>query len=300
MRLTSGEDIVGTFSRASASSLTVTVGGQSQEIPANDSTTGGPAPGRKQSHARSADWRANWRPLREQQLLSRGYFFLPTWDGAPAFVRRVGLGGRCYRRWGRSAHRLEGLATCAGVPHTAVVHRRRRARRCRRTDSRRCTGAVDTRAPVASLGALSSRVLPFETIYVRRASGDEIAGNFSRASEAVADGGSRRTHARHPGKRRATGVAARREPGSQGMLFGFLTGAAVTNIATFIQFGSAFGRGGILPATVVGGGAGLMWGALIGAFVHERPLVYRAAAPTVRVMPVLTPDRIGVMGSVQF
>jgi hypothetical protein len=78
-------------------------------------------------------------------------------------------------------------------------------------------------------------------------------------------------------------------------LFGFLTGAAAMNIA-FAGAGAEY----ILPATVVGGGAGLLGGALIGAFVHERPLVYRAAAPTVRVMPVLAPDRVGVMASVQF
>jgi hypothetical protein len=43
---------------------------------------------------------------------------------------------------------------------------------------------VDSHAPVVSLGALSARVKPFEKIYVRTASGEEIAGTFSRASDA--------------------------------------------------------------------------------------------------------------------
>jgi hypothetical protein len=76
----------------------------------------------------------------------------------------------------------------------------------------------------------------------------------------------------------------------------FLTGAAVANVV----YVGGRGAEAILPATVVGGGTGLMWGALIGAFVHERPLVYRAAAPTVRVMPVVAPGRVGVMASVHF
>ena len=48
------------------------------------------------------------------------------------------------------------------------------------------------------------------------------------------------------------------------------------------------------------GGVGLLYGALIGAFVHERPVVYRAGGPTVRVIPVLAPDRAAVMALVHF
>ena len=213
VRVTSGEDIVGTFSRASASSLTMTVGGQSREIPADDVQQVVRRHGAEPSQAWSADRRANWRPLREQQLLSRGYFFLPTRDGAPAFVRRVGLGRRCYRRWGRSAHRLESLATRAGVLHTAQRTRGKRAR-CRRhpdfgrcTDPRRCAGS----------GRLTGR-----TLVARQAVRDDLraqgerrrnCGNVLACVGGVADDGSRRADARHSGERRATGVAARREPG---------------------------------------------------------------------------------------
>jgi hypothetical protein len=156
--------------------------------------------------------------------------------------------------------------------------------------------SVDTRGPVVSLGALSSRVLPFEKIFVRTASGKEIAGNFSRASETAltmdVDGVTRAIPASDVQQVWRRGANRVRK----GMLVGFVTGAAVTSLI----FVAGLGPEAILPAMVVGGGTGLMWGALIGAFVHERPLVYRAAAPTVRVIPVLTPDRIGVMASVHF
>jgi hypothetical protein len=51
---------------------------------------------------------------------------------------------------------------------------------------------------------------------------------------------------------------------------------------------------------VAGGATGLIYGAVIGAFVHERPVVYRATVPTVGVSPVLGAGRCGVMLSVQF
>ena len=158
------------------------------------------------------------------------------------------------------------------------------------------------RAPVASLGALSSRIKPFETIYVRRVSGEEIAGTFSRVSEASltmeVDGQTRDipvSDVQQVWLRGGNRV-------KQGMLFGFLAGAAIADIAVISSSsGSDSSVGtGIFLGTVAGGAAGLIWGALIGAFVHERPLVYRAAVPTVRVTPMLTPDRIGVMASVHF
>jgi hypothetical protein len=158
------------------------------------------------------------------------------------------------------------------------------------------------RAPVASLGALSSRVKPFETIYVRKVSGEEIAGTFSRASEASltmeVDGQTRDIPVSDVQQVRLRGGNRVK----QGMLFGFLAGAAIADIAAISSSsGSDSSVGaGIFVGTAAGGGAGLIWGALIGAFVHERPLVYRAATPTARVTPVLTPDRIGVTASVHF
>lgn len=294
VRVTSGEDIVGTFSRVSAS-LTMVVDGQSREIP-EDAV--------------------------QHVVLQRGRnrLMLGLLIGAP-FGAYAGS-SNCYRvdtssyRPGTGpppscgASVLAGVAIGAGVgaligsrvwrptlvystPPVAPAARGPAAGAPTPVDA---SAPVDTRAPVAALGALSSRVLPFEKIYVRRVSGEEIVGSFSRASEASltvgVDGHTREIPAgdvQQVWRRGANRVR-------KGMLFGFLTGAAVTNII----FVGGFGPEAILPATVIGGGTGLLWGGLIGAFVHERPLVYRAPAPTVRVMPVVVPGRVGVMASVHF
>jgi hypothetical protein len=160
--------------------------------------------------------------------------------------------------------------------------------------------AIDSPTPVVSLSALSSRVKPFETIYVRKVSGEDIAGTFSRASEASLT-------MQVDGKTRDIPVSDVQQVYlrggnrvKQGMLFGFLAGATIADIAFISSSGSDSVGAAIFVGTVAGGGAGLIWGALIGAFVHERQVVYSAAAPTVRVMPVLTPDPVGVMASVQF
>ncbi len=302
VRVTSGEDIVGTFSRASEASLTVTVGGQSREIPAND----------VQQVVRR----------RGANRLRRGLLI-----GAP--IGALLGSGPCYRvdassyRPGSGSPPSCGASVLGGVAIGAGIGALIGSRVWRPTlvysttpgaPTARGRAAVDVttpvaaptrvnvRAPVASLGALSSRVKPFETIYVRKASCEEIAGTFSRASEASltmeVDGQTLDIPAsdvQQVWRRGGNRV-------KQGMLFGFLTGAAIADIAAVASSsGSDSSVGtGIFVGTVAGGGAGLMWGALIGAFVHERPLVYRAAAHTVRVTPVLTPDRIGVMASVHF
>jgi len=288
VRVTSGEALVGTFSRASASSLTVVVDGQSREIPAN---------------------------AVQQVVLRRGRnrLRLGLLIGAPIGAL-VGQSGGCYRvdsspyqsRTGPScgASVLGGAAIGAGIGaligsriwRPALVYPTPLAAPAApvRAAANAAT-PVEAGNPVISLSALSSRVLPFETIYVRKASGEEIVGSFSRASEASlaveVDGHTREIPASDVQQVRRRGA----NRVHKGMLFGFLTGAAAMNIA-FAGAGAEY----ILPATVLGGGTGLLFGALIGAFVHERPLVYRAAAPTVRVMPVLAPDRVGVMASVQF
>jgi hypothetical protein len=87
------------------------------------------------------------------------------------------------------------------------------------------------------------------------------------------------------------------------MLLGFLGGAAVgvTAMTMSGSDSSEWSRGDkVFFGTVVGGGVGLTWGALIGAFFHEHPIVYRAAGPAVGVMPVFAPGRAGVMVSVGF
>ena len=287
VRVTSGDEIVGTFSSASASSLTMVVNGQSREIPVNA----------------------------VQQVVvphGRNRLKLGLLIGAP-FGALVGQSG-CYRvdsfphesRTGPSCgvSVLSGVAIGAGIGaligsriwRPAIVYATPPvAPAASVRAAANAPTSVEAGAPVISLGALSSRLLPFETIYVRTTSGEEIAGSFSRASDASltveVDGHTQEIPAsevQQVWRRGANRV-------HKGMLWGFLTGAAAMNIV----FASA-GAGYILPATVVGGGVGLMWGALIGAFVHERPLVYPTAAPTVRVMPVLAPGRIAVMASVQF
>ena len=159
------------------------------------------------------------------------------------------------------------------------------------------TANVDPRAPVTSVGALSSRFEPQDRIYVRRTSGQEIEGRYSHASDAslsvVVDGHVREIPA-------ADIQRVSRRGGNrvkQGMLFGFLSGAAVavTAMTTSGSESSEFSLGDqVFFGTVVGGGVGLTWGAIIGAFVHEHPVVYRAAAPTVRVTPMFAPGRTGV------
>jgi hypothetical protein len=158
--------------------------------------------------------------------------------------------------------------------------------------------AVGARAPVTSLGALSSRVKPSDRIYVRRTSGEEIVGRFSRASDVSLT-------LEVAGQTRellATDVQQVRRRGGnrvkRGMLFGFLAGAAVGTAAGW----DAEVDGDRITVVVagMGGVVGLVWGAVIGAFVHERPLVYRATAPTVRVVPVFTPSRAGVTLAVRF
>lgn len=296
VRLTSGEDIVGTFLRASASSLTVTVGGQSREIPANDVQQ----VVRRHGANRVTRGLLIGGPL--GAFLGSGYCYRVD---TSSYLSGTGPPPSC------GASVLAGAAIGAGVgaligsrvwrpalvystPPSAPAATGRAA-----VDTPTSVAAptrVDVRAPVASLGALSSRVKPFETIYVRNVSGEDIAGKFSRASEASltmeVDGQTRDipvSDVQQVWLRGGNRV-------KRGMLFGFLAGAAVAIPA-------GWNAEPQIPPVVLAGSAGvvgLLCGAAIGAFIHERPLVYRAAAPTVRVTPVLTPDRIGVMASVHF
>ena len=156
--------------------------------------------------------------------------------------------------------------------------------------------------PIASLGALSSLVKPTDRIYVRKTSGEEIVGRFSHASQVSltleVEGRMRDVPAADVQQVWQRGASQAK----RGMLFGFLAGAAIADIAlTASSSESDWSTGDkIFLGTLAGGGAGLIWGGLIGAFIHERTVVYRAAGPTVRVMPLLASDRFGVMLAARF
>jgi len=158
--------------------------------------------------------------------------------------------------------------------------------------------SVSAPAPASSLGTLSSHVQPFDMIYVRKMDGEEIVGTFSRVSESsltiVIRGQAQEipTSEVQQVRRRGDNRA------KQGVLYGYLTGTAVGLIALTP---SASDKGSaVFVSFTAAGGVGLLYGALIGAFVHERPVVYRAGGPTVRVIPVLAPDRAVVMALVHF
>jgi hypothetical protein len=162
--------------------------------------------------------------------------------------------------------------------------------------------AVDAGTSAALLSALSSGFEPNDRIYVRTTSGEEVVGRFLRASEVSleleADGQTREILANDVQQVSRRGGSRVK----QGTLFGFLTGAAV-GIAAMTTSGSEsdFSSGDkIFLGTVAGGGVGLFWGAIIGAVLHERAVVYSAEAPTVHVMPVLAPGRASVVLAARF
>lgn len=157
--------------------------------------------------------------------------------------------------------------------------------------------------PITSLGALSSRVKPTDRIYVRKTSGEEIVGRFSHASQVslTLDVEGRMRDIPEADVQQVWQRGASRA--KRGMVFGFLAGAAIADIAalTASSSDSDWSTGEkIFLGTLAGGGAGLIWGGLIGAFIHERTIVYLAAAPTVRVMPLLAPDRVSVVLAARF
>jgi hypothetical protein len=162
--------------------------------------------------------------------------------------------------------------------------------------------ADDSTPAVRSLGALSSRVKPTNRIYVRKTGGEEISGRFLGASEVSLtleiEGQAREIPASQV--QRVTKRGGNRV--LKGMVFGFLAGAAVGASALAASGSdsdySVWDR--MFVGTVVGGGTGLAWGGIIGAFIHERPVVYLAPVPTVRLTPVFSPGRAGVVLRAQF
>jgi hypothetical protein len=83
----------------------------------------------------------------------------------------------------------------------------------------------------------------------------------------------------------------------KGIAFGFLAGAAVAASALAASGSDSDYSVGdrIFVGTVAGGGTGLVWGAIVGAFLHERPVVYLGPVPNVRLMPALSPRSVGVV-----
>ena len=161
----------------------------------------------------------------------------------------------------------------------------------------------DFTPPVRSLGALSSQVKPTNRIYIRKTGGEEISGRFLSASEVSLtleiEGQAREIPASEVQQVTKRGGNRVRK----GMAFGFLAGAAVgasaraasgsdssdNSVGDRIGFGILFG-----------GPTGLVWGGIIGAFFHERPVVYLAPVPTLRLTPVFSPGSAGVVLRAQF
>jgi hypothetical protein len=153
--------------------------------------------------------------------------------------------------------------------------------------------------PAESLNVLSSRVMSLETIYVQTANGQQITGRFSRASETSltmeVDGETREILAQdvqQVWRRGANRV-------KQGMLVGYLGGAAIGLVGMLTSDSSDTGTSVFLSLTAAGG-AGLIWGAVIGAFMHQHPLVYPDTGSSVRLLPIVGRGGAGVLASVRF
>ena len=285
VRVEGGEDVVGTFSHASESSLTLEVQGLSREIPA--------------STVQRVVLQRGGNGVRRGLL-----------TGAP--IGALLGSSPCYRvdTLGSNSGHSCGAAVLAGVAIGAGIGAFIGSRAWRSTlvySARPSEPAAQAqpavRAPpsnlVASLGDLPSRVQPFDKISARLSGGEKIAGRLLGASDALLT-------VEVDGRRQAIPASDVQEiqrrgenRAKRGAWVGFLAGAAIADIAVASGSGTEKGAGFVV-GTLAGGGAGLVWGALIGAFVHENTVVYRGTAPTVRVMPVLAPGRSSVTLSLQF
>jgi hypothetical protein len=279
----SGERVVGTFARATDESLFVAVGEHAREIPASSV---------------------------QQVVIQRG---------ANRLVRGLVIGAPlgaffgtspCYRVEGNSgctAGVLVGTAIGAGIGGLVGWHKWRPVL-VFPASSRLPARAAETRAPASetrgtgaqvSLGVVASRVRPFETISVHTVGTQELVGRFSAASDASLtmeiNGQLREIPAtdiqqirRHAGRR-----------AGKGALIGLIGGGGIGLITAAASDSSDWSVGGrMLFGGLVVGGAGAMWGAVIGAFVPNRPVVYQAGSPRVAIGPVLDSGRRGVAVSV--
>lgn len=316
VRLTSGEEVAGTLVRASAVSLTLMAAGEPREFQANE----------VQQVVRD----------RGANRLGRGLLFgitIGALAGAPGCYRvdtsgyrpgtdaplpcgasvaaGMAIGGSLGALIGSRVTRPTVVYSAVAAPPvpsalegiSAPVPVAPRPADAARPPSAR-TG------PVASLSSLSTRVIPFQTIYVRTRTGEEVAGTFSAASDERLrmDVGGRTWEIA------ATDVHEVRLRGGRQVKQGALTGLA----GGAVILGAAFGAGAaakddpavaaegdsvgaaVLFGAVVGGAVGVMWGSIIGALIHERPLVYTSATPSVRVTPRVAPRQVGVLASVRF
>jgi hypothetical protein len=162
--------------------------------------------------------------------------------------------------------------------------------------------ADDSTDPVGSLGALSSRVKRTNRISVQKTDGEDLSGKFLGASDRSLtleiDGQTREIPASEV--RQVTQRGGNRV--LKGMAYGAVAGAAVGATALAASGSdSGYSVGDrMFVGIVAGGGTGLAWGAIVGAFLHERQVVYLASVPIVRLMPAFSPHSVGVVLRAQF
>jgi len=161
---------------------------------------------------------------------------------------------------------------------------------------------ADVTDPDNALSVLSSRVKPFDTIYVLTADGKEVKARFSHVSDT-----SLSVLARHGVAReipagdvlrvwRRTGTQAKR-----GMWIGAMVGAAVLTIPWLADSDMDATAGEkIVAGTLLGGMVGGFYGGIMGAVVPKRQEVYRSSTATARLVPLLGRGRNGVLLSVRF
>jgi hypothetical protein len=161
----------------------------------------------------------------------------------------------------------------------------------------RCRGDQWFVRRVASVPALSSRFKPGDAITVQDLGGDEVTGKFLAASASVltvtVDG--------RPWEIPAGSVKRVALPhgGSSvlpGLLVGSAIGAAVGIKASLDSTSKRPTRSNLTGGTLVG----LAWGTIVGLMVPRHRVVYESIAPVIRLAPVLSPSRLGVMLLVQF
>jgi len=303
VRLTSGEAVAGTFVRASAVSLTLTAAGQAREFMENEV--------QQVVRARGANRLRRGVligvPLGASVGSRSGCFrvdtsgYMPGTDPpAPcgAFVAAgMAAGGGLGALIGRRVTRPAVVYSAPAAPPVPAE------REGISVPPSVAPGppAASTRS-VPSLSSLSTRVIPFQTIYVRTRNGEDVAGAFSNASD-------ERLRMEVGGRTWEIAAADVREVrlrggnrAKRGGLIGLGAGAAIAGVMIAAGSRQSSDREASIAAVVAIGGAGVgaAWGAIIGAFVHERPLVYRSVTPSVRVTPMVAPQHVGMLASVRF
>ena len=302
VRLKSGEAVSGTLVRASATSLTLTVAGQPRELMENEV--------QQVVRARGAN------RLRRGVLIgvplgvligsSSGCYrvdtsgYMPGTNPPPScggsIAAGMALGGGVGALIGRRVTRPAVVYSAPAAPPVPAE------REGISVPPSVAPGppAASTRS-VPSLSSLSTRVIPFQTIYVRTRNGDVVAGPFSQASD---DRLTMSVNGQPRAFPAADVVEVRVRGGNRagrGALAGMGIGGALAGIMVAASGSSGDWDASLGAAFIIGGaGGGAMWGAIIGAFVHERPLVYTSATPSVRVTPMVAPQHVGMLASVRF